>query len=81
MKGAGEAFTITFSKFPNAAEMRLWMNELIHKCARNVRNPTMMVTWLKAVEVEEDKYEDFNVLGRLYEPSYSSMENKILEGL
>ena len=81
MKGAGDPSAIALSKFLNAAERRLWMNEVIHKCSRNVANPTKMVTWLKAVGAEENKYEDFCVLGRLYDPSFLRMENKILEGV
>ena len=56
------------------------MDELIHKCSRNACNPTTM-TWLMAVEMEVIEYEEFIVLGCLYKPSCSSMENKILEGL
>ena len=61
--------------------MRLWMRELIHKCSRNVANPRKMVMWLKAVELDDKTDEEARVLGRLYEPSFAQLGNKILEGL
>ena len=57
------------------------MSELIQRCSRNVANPTKEVMWLMAVEVEENKYQDSIVSGRLYDLAFSSMENKILVGL
>ena len=82
LKGAGEAAaTITFNKFPNAAEMRPWMNELKQKCGRVATDPTTVVEWLEEVENPNNKYEDFGCLGRLYRPRYLSLENKIMDAL
>ena len=65
MEGGGEATAISFSKFPNSAEMRRWMDEPTHKCSRSARKPMKVVTWLKAVEMDNNSFEDFSVLGRL----------------
>ena len=59
LNGTRAANPITFTKFPNAAEMRLWMNELKNKCSRLSADPTTVVTWLEEVEKPSNKYEDF----------------------
>ena len=81
LNGTGGANAITFTKVPNAADMRLWMNELKTKCARLSTDPTRVVTWLEEVEKPSNRYEDFGCLGSLYDPKYNSLENKIMEAL
>jgi len=80
-KGMAESFTITFNKFPNAAEVRNWMSELKVKCVVGSNNDTQVVVWLNQVENQNNLAQDFSLLGRLYDKKYATLEIKSMKGL
>ena len=71
----------SLNELPNAAEMRVWMNELKLKCAKGSPNPTTIVGWPNEVESPDLKLEGFGCLGQLHDPQHASLEAKIHDGL
>ena len=80
-KADGNPIDITFSKTPNPAEQRGWLDALKKKCARGQRDPGEVMRWLTVCECSDNVPEDFGTAGQYYSPKYAEMEAKILEGL